>query len=286
MVHPLTEKEDETEILAFLAARPVYTVFMSGLIRDNGLTSPLNRGTFYACRNRLGQLLGVALIGHATLIETRSEAALAAFAHEAQRCSSAHIIMGEQDLIDSFWQNYAEEGQRSRLISTSMLLEQRRTVKTFAGVPELRPATTEDLSLLLPVNAQLSLEECGVNPLERDPEGFRSRLARRIEKGRVWVWSREERILFKADILADTEEAIYLEGIYVAPEERGKQYGQRCMSQLAHNLLLRTNALCLLVNEKNHRAQEFYRRIGYKLHAYFDTIYLHQQQPGSAPQAI
>src|SRR3982751_3556297 len=38
---------NQDEVLAFLAERPIHTVFMSGLIRDNGLISFANRGTFY-----------------------------------------------------------------------------------------------------------------------------------------------------------------------------------------------------------------------------------------------
>src|SRR5215208_6363229 len=65
--------EDKNEVLAFLEERPVHTVAMAGFIRDNGLVSPLNRGTFYGCRNSEGRLEGVALIGHATLIDARTD---------------------------------------------------------------------------------------------------------------------------------------------------------------------------------------------------------------------
>ena len=51
------------EVLVFLAKRPLHTVIMSSFVRDNGLVSPLNRGTFYACRDEEGRLVGVALIG-------------------------------------------------------------------------------------------------------------------------------------------------------------------------------------------------------------------------------
>src|SRR3954468_21448206 len=78
-VHPLTERHDEGEVLDFLAERPVHTVVMAGLIRDNGLESPFNRGTFYACRDSAGSLAGVALIGHATFVEARTDSALRAF---------------------------------------------------------------------------------------------------------------------------------------------------------------------------------------------------------------
>src|SRR2546430_5209448 len=47
-VFELTEKE-RNEVLAFLAERPVHTVCIAGFIRDNGLVSPLNRGSFYGC---------------------------------------------------------------------------------------------------------------------------------------------------------------------------------------------------------------------------------------------
>jgi predicted GNAT family acetyltransferase len=117
-------------------------------------------------------------------------------------------------------------------------------------------------------------EESGVNPLERDPEGFRRRCARRIEMGRVWVWVEDDRLIFKADIISETPEVIYLEGVWVNPAERGKGYGLRCVSQLGRELLERTGSLSMLVNERNSKALSLYRRAGYKLRGCYDTIYL------------
>ena len=59
---------DELEVLRFLAQRPIHTVTLMGLIHDNGIVSPFNRGTFYGCRDLMGQLEGVALVGDATLM--------------------------------------------------------------------------------------------------------------------------------------------------------------------------------------------------------------------------
>src|ERR1700674_2963497 len=74
----------EREVMDFLGQRPIHTVAMIGFINDNGIVSPLNRGTFYGCRNLQGQLEGVALVGHATLMETTSDRALEALAQIAQ----------------------------------------------------------------------------------------------------------------------------------------------------------------------------------------------------------
>jgi uncharacterized protein len=269
--------DDRAEVLSFLAQRAVHTVFMAGLIRDNGVVSPLNRGTFYACRDGQGGLEGVALIGHATLVEARTEAALSAFAHFAQGCSLSHLIHGIPKEVESFWQSYAQQSERTmRRLCREMLFEHRGPVKPLEAVKGLRQATLDDLALVMSVNAGLAAEECGINPLQRDALGFRQRTARRIEQGRIWVWAQEGQLIFKADIVADTPEAVYLEGVYVDPQERRKGYGLRCMTQLSRCLLARTEVVCLIVNELKTEAQAFYRRAGYKHTSDYDTIYLQE----------
>lgn len=275
VVH-LRTSEDALEALAFLASRPVHTVNLRGFIRDNGLNSSLNRGRFYGYRNVAGVLEGVALIGHATLVEAHTDRALEALARRAQACCDTHMIMGEQERIEEFWNYYSEEGQQKRLACRELLFELRSIVETQANVPELCLATLNDLELILPVQAAMAEEESGVNPLVKDPEGFRKRCARRIEQGRTWVLVEDGKLIFKADVFAETPEVIYLEGIYVNPEERSKGHGLRCLSQLSQTLLRRASSLCLLVNEENVAAHAFYRKAGFKFISTYDTIFLPQ----------
>ncbi|MDT5060919.1 MAG: uncharacterized protein QOH63_1378 [Acidobacteriota bacterium] len=274
-LHPLTNG-DEREVLAFLAARPLHTVVMAGHIRDNGIESYLNRGSFHACRNGEGRLEGVALIGHATLIETRSEAALAAFARLAQTCADAHMIMGEQEKVERFWRYYARVGQLPRRVCRELLLEQRWPVEAREPAYNLRLATLDDIEEVMLVQAQMAFTESGINPLLVDAAGFRLRCARRIEQERVWVWVEDGRLIFKADIISETPEVIYLEGIYVNAQDRRKGYGARCMSQLGQTLLARTGSLCILVNEQSESARAFFERVGFKLRSYYDTVFLGQ----------
>ena len=277
LVYPLTEKDSEREVLAFLAERPVHTVVMSGLVRDNGLESPFNRGTFYACRNGAGRLEGVALIGHAVFVEARSLAALKAFAETAQDHRDAHMILGEQAMVGSFWDYYAPTGQPPRLFCRELLFEQQWPVAADSPVEGLRPASLSDLHLVLPVHAEMAAAESGVNPLETDPQGFRLRCARRIESGRVWVLVEDGRLVFKADIASDTPECVYVEGVYVEPESRRRRYGLRCLAQLGRHLLGRTRIVSALVNEENAAAQALFHKAGYKLRGYYDTIFLERR---------
>jgi hypothetical protein len=276
-LHPLFD-EDKAEVLHFLAARPLHTVFLSGFINDNGLSSPMNRGRFYGARNDQGELEGVALIGHATLVEARSEAAVAAFARLAQEYPHTSMILGEKEKVARFWSYFAENGQTPRRISRQLLFEQRWPVEARKPINGLRLAVLDDLPVLLPVYVEMTIEESGVDPQAADPEGYRNRWARRVEMGRVWVWTENNRLVFNADVICDTTDAIYLEGIYVNPQYRGRGYGLRCLSQLSSHLLRRTESVCLLVNEQNDRAQALYRAAGFKMRGYSDSIYLHEKK--------
>jgi predicted GNAT family acetyltransferase len=275
-IQPLGSAHTE-EALCFLATPTVDAVFMTGLIRDNGVESSHNRGTFYAARDAQGRLEGVALIGHATLIEAQTEEALSAFARLAEEHQQAHVIMGRPEKIENFWRYYGQGGQRPRQICRELLFEQHAPATVLAGVPGLRPATLDDVALVAPVNAWMAEEESCVNPLEVDAEGFHERLRRRIEQGRVWVWTKERRLIFKVDVMAEAPGVVYLEGVYVHPLKRRRGYGARCLSQLAAHFLAREQRIWLLVNERNKDAQLFFFKVGYKLRGCYDTIFLHPQ---------
>ena len=273
--YPLTDAERE-EVLAFLSERPAHTVCIAGLIRDNGVESAHNRGTFYGCRNSEGRLEGIALVGHATLVEARTRRAFRDFALAAQCSTRTHMIMGESDSVEEFWGFYADAGQRMRRACRELLFELSRPLDVTHKVEGLRLATPDDLELVVPVHAGLAESESGVNPLAADPEGFRARCLRRIEQGRVWVLvGADGRLLFKADVQAQTPEVVYIEGVYVNPAERGTDLGRRCLTRLTRELLFRTRRVCLFANEENERAHSFYRACGFRLRGVYDTIYLH-----------
>jgi ribosomal protein S18 acetylase RimI-like enzyme len=265
---------DEAEVLEFLAQRPIHTVTMMSLIEDNGLVSPLNRGTFYGCRDLRGRLEGVALVGHATLMETISDRALAALAQVAQECANTHMIMGEKERVADFWGHYAAAGRQHRLACREWLFELSWPVEAREPVENLRRATAAELELVMPVQAELAFAESGINPLQVDPQGFRNRCLRRIEQGRTWVVIEDGKLIFKADVISRTADVNYLEGIWLSEERRANGNGLRFMSDLLRRLLEETKSICLLVNETNKHAQNFYRKCGFHFRATYETIFL------------
>src|SRR5438270_2228596 len=275
-IHPLDDRHME-EVLSFLGIRPLNTFIMSSWIRDNGLDSSFNRGSFYGYRNAARRLEGVALIGHITLFETESDIALAAFANRTKNCSDAHAVVGRAERVDRFLSYYIQRQVKPRLVCYDLLFQKRLTASVDT-VASLRPARPDELDLIAPIHALTVVEESGMNPLERDPLGFRQRCERRIHQRRVWIAVEDGNIKFKADIVSDTPDVVYLEVVYVSPEHRGQGYGARCMTQLTNHLLERTKSVCLLVNRTNVAAQACYRNAGYEFREYYDTLYLDSQQ--------
>lgn len=263
-VQILTEA-DKPEVLGFLKMRPVHTVVMTSFIQDNGMESPNNRGNFYGYRNFAGNLEGVALIGHTTLVEVRSEDALTALALKARESETPiHIMMSDGNSIESFWQYYSNGNQEPRLVCEERLFEIKHPVIVREAVEGLRLATKDELLPIAEAHAEVALEESGVNPMEKDREGYLNRVLRRIEQGRVWVVFDEDKLVFKADVIAETSEVMYLEGIYVSPEHRGRGVGANCLSQLSRTLLEKVKHVCLLSNVDFQQAHHAYLKAGFK----------------------
>lgn len=273
-LHPL-KNSDEKEVLRFLKKRSVHSVVMTSFIQDNGMESPNNRGKFYGCRAAHGQLEGVALIGHTTLVEAHSETAIAEFARIARESETPiHFMMSDGAVIGDFWRRFVEDQRQPRLVCTETLFEiSASDVKPEADT-NLRTATAAELLPVAEAHAEVALTESGVNPLERDREGFLRRTLKRIEKERTWVVFENGELLFKADVVAENAEVIYLEGIYVNPKLRGKGVASNHLAHLCGILLDKVKHVCLLSNVEFTDAHRAYLKAGFRMRDTLQTIFV------------
>jgi hypothetical protein len=246
---------------------------MVGLILDNNLVSPLNRGEFYGYRNQKDELEGVALVGQKNVIEAHSEASFASLMTLAMERPELQLIRAEEKRMQYLLEHLEQTGRTPRVVCRELLLEQTSLPEGIEPVDGLRNATLDDLEQVMAINSSMVFEESGTNPLKRDLRGVSERTARRIEQGRVWVLVEEGRIIFKTDVICITPEAAFLEGVYVHPEERGRGIGSRCMTELGRILLKRTSAIALIVNQENRRALALYNKVNYKLRSPYLTVY-------------
>ena len=236
-------------ILDFCAEDPVERVFLEDVARRG-----LGRFTAVEDGDRLTALC------HVGANVVPSGRGCAAFAEVTAR-SRARMVIGEEHAVGELWEAVASRMPTPR--------EDRPGQPVYVideppapGETGLREATTADLDVLVPACAQAHLEEIGIDPLRRDPEGFRWRTQAQIGEGRSWVWLDGDTILFKAEASAWTPQAVQLQQVWVDPGARGRGYGARGMRDLCRRLLERTPTVCLFVRADNDAGIATYESIG------------------------
>lgn len=245
----LVERPELTQILDFCAEDPVERVFLEDVAR-RGL------GRFAALEDG-GRLVALCHVGANLVPSGRDTAAFADFSGGGE----ARMIVGEERAVAGLWEAVRDrmpEPIDDRPGQPVYVLDDRPP----PGGSGLRPATLDDLRLLVPACAHAYLEEVGVDAYGRDPALFEWRTRVQIEQGRSWIWRRDGQILFKAEASAWTEKAVQLQQVWVEPGLRGRGYARRALADLCRLLLETTPTVCLFVRPENVPAIALYESIG------------------------
>jgi RimJ/RimL family protein N-acetyltransferase len=237
------------QILDFCAEDPVERVFLEDVARRG-----LGR---FAALERDGRLTALCHVG-ANVVP--SGHGCGAFAEPAAR-GRARMIIGDERAVDELWSELADRMPRPRDDRPGQPVYVLDEAPPPGGTG-LRPATPDDLDLLVPASAAAHREEIGIDPLARDPDGFRWRTRSQIEQGRSWLWREDDTILFKAEASAWTPQAVQLQQVWVDPGVRRHGYAQRGLRDLVRMLLERVPTVCLFVRPENAAAIRLYDAIG------------------------
>jgi uncharacterized protein len=248
MAGKLVEPSRE-QILRFCARDPIERVFLEDMGR---------RGS--------GRFVGLAKDGelsalcHVGVNAVPSGDGCGVFARQVAR-AAPRMLIGEANAVSDLWAEVRSRLPRPR--------EDRPGQPVFSiheapavGDTGLRPARASDLDLLVPACAAAHQQEIGVDPLRRDPEGFRWRTRSQIDEGRSWLWEEDGVILFKAEASAWTPSAVQLQQVWVDPAARRRGYGSRGLRDLCRLLLERVPAVCLFVRAENAAAIRLYETVG------------------------
>ena len=247
------------QILEFCAEDPVERVFLEDVARRR-----LGRFSAFADNGRLTALC------HVGANVVPSGADCGRFARVASR-GRARMIIGDEGAVDDLW------GDLASLMPKPKDDRPGQPVYAISELPPpgdsgLRSATDKDFPLLLPACADAHEEEIGVDPMARDPEGFRWRTRSQIEEGRSWLWIERGTILFKAEASAWTPAAVQVQQVWVDPPARNKGYAQRGMRDLCRLLLERVPTVCLFVRPENAPAIRVYEAIGMQRHGSYRSL--------------
>jgi ribosomal protein S18 acetylase RimI-like enzyme len=237
------------QILAFCAEDPIERVFLEDVARRG-----LGRFTAFAEGKRLTALCHVG----ANVVPSGRECGRFADAAVSGR---ARMIIGQERAVSELWEAARERfpsPRDDRPGQPVYVME----VPPEPGASGLRAAAAVDYELLLPACAAAHREEIGIDPLGRDPEGFRWRTRAQIEEGRSWLWVENGTILFKAEASAWTPQAVQLQQVWSDPPARGRGFAQRGLRDLIRLLLRQVPAVTLFVRPENDAAIRLYDRVG------------------------
>ena len=245
LIEPTTE-----QILRFCVEAPVERVFLEDVARRR-------QGRFAALADADGDVTALCHLG-SNLVPSGS--GCEAFADLAAK-SGARMLIGEAGAVSALWEAARRKLPKPRLDRPNQPVYA-ISESPSAGDTGLRRATASDLDLLIPSCAAAHHEELGVDPLRRDPSGFRWRTRTQVEEGRSWLWVEDGMIRFKAEASAWTSEAVQLQQVWTDPPARRQGFAARALRDLIRLLLVETPTVCLFVRAENAAAIRLYESVG------------------------
>jgi predicted GNAT family acetyltransferase len=131
--------------------------------------------------------------------------------------------------------------------------------------PLVRRVRRDEIDVVMPACVAMFTEEVGVSPLAGDGGLlYQARVAELVTTGRSFARIENGRVVFKAEIGAVTRHACQIQGVWVAPEHRGRGLSETGMSAVLHYALRDVSPVAsLYVNDYNAPARAAYRRVGF-----------------------
>ena len=256
---------DLDEVLALLDRDPVADVFVASRIETAGL-SPSQLGAEGWGYGDRGRLESVCYSGANLVPVQAGPEAVRGFAERARRqgrrCSS---IVGAAESVLSRWRALGPTWGRAREVRARqplMALSGPPAVPADPGVRRVRP---DELEVLLPACIAMFIEEIGISPTTGDGGAlYRARVRELIAQGRAFARIERGRVLFKAEVGAATRAVCQVQGVWVAPELRGRGLsigGTAAVVELAQREI--APVVSLYVNDFNEAARRAYLRAGF-----------------------
>lgn len=238
------------QVLEYCSRDAIERVFLEDVAR-RGL------GRFTAVEEADGTLSALCHVG-ANIVPSGD--GCEAFASATRRWQT-RMIIGEANAVTALWE--------AARVALPPAREDRPGQPVYVldappppGDTGLRPATQEDLDRLIPACAAAHELELGIDPLDRDADGFRWRTLAQIDEGRSWVWLEDDVVLFKAEVSAWTPAAVQVQQVWTDPVARRHGYAARGLRDLCRLLLESTPAVTLFVRRENAAAIALYESIG------------------------
>ncbi len=204
-----------------------------------------------------------------------SPAAITAFSGlgrvERRRCSS---IVGPADAVLGLWARLRHWWGPAREVRRDQPLMVTDRPARLRPDPAVRLVTPDEVDVLLPAAVAMYTAEVGVSPVTgANGQPYRRRVEELIRMRRTYARIEDGEVLFKADLAVVTPYTTQVQGVWVAPNWRGRGLATAGMSAVVNDALARgIPTVSLYVNAHNIAARRVYDRCGFRQIDRFATI--------------
>ncbi|MFJ7272144.1 GNAT family N-acetyltransferase [Streptomyces sp. NPDC099050] len=261
------EPSDLDAALEILGRAPVENAFVTSRVQIAGL-DPWRLGGEMWGWYADGELRSLCYAGANLVPVCAGPDAVRAFADRARRtgrrCSS---IVGPAEATELLWQLLQPSWGPARDVRSRqplMIMEQPST--TVGADPRVRRIRKDEMDLIMPACVAMFTEEVGISPMTGDGGLlYQARVAELVAGGRSFARVEDGKVVFKAEIGAATSRACQIQGVWVAPEFRGRGHSETGMAAVvAYALRDVAPVVSLYVNDFNTAARASYRRVGFR----------------------
>ncbi|MBH1934047.1 GNAT family N-acetyltransferase [Streptomyces sp. AV19] len=260
------EPGDLDAALAVLDREPVANAFVAARVQAAGL-DPWRLGGEMWGWYADGHLESLCYAGANLVPICAGPEAVRAFADRARRagrrCSS---IVGPAAPTSALWSLLEPHWGPAREVRSHQPLMVTRTLPADVEPdPFVRRVRKGEMETILPACVAMFTEEVGVSPLAGDGGLlYQARVAELVGSGRSFARIEDGRVVFKAEIGAATDRACQIQGVWVAPEHRGRGLSVTGMAAVLRYALRDVAPVAsLYVNDYNTAARAAYRRVGF-----------------------
>lgn len=252
--------------LAILESEPVANAFITSRVQVAGL-DPWRLGGEMWGWYADGRLRSLCYSGANLVPICATPEAVRAFADRARRagrrCSS---IVGPAEPTSQLWRLLEPSWGPARDVRANQpLMVTQQIPDGIEPDPYVRRIRKDEMDVIMPACVAMFTEEVGISPMAGDGGLlYQARVAELVGAGRSFARIDDGQVVFKAEIGAATNEACQIQGVWVAPEFRGRGLSETGMAAvLRYALADVAPVVSLYVNDYNTAARAAYRRVGF-----------------------